>query len=153
METVPALVGSFSSSGERLFPWALCCASRRQARRLILLDRKIPQPILVAALIGVGSISLPPLVLKCTRILQLRRSASSLPVGIATSIDGSLGLPAFGRPTGFVVNNSPDQATSFDLRGNVVEVLSKAHRVGHATLHLKASSIPLSAVLKIGSSE
>jgi hypothetical protein len=42
---------------------------------------------------------------------------------------GSYQLPAFGRPTGSVVNNSPDQATSFDLRGDVVEVLSKAHRI------------------------
>ena len=66
---------------------------------------------------------------------------------------GSYQLPAFGHPLGFVVNNSTDQATSFDLGGNVVEVLSKAHRIGHATFHLKGSSIPLSAVLKIGSSE
>jgi hypothetical protein len=35
----------------------------------------------------------------------------------------------------------------------VVEVQSKAHRIGHATSNLEGSSIPLSAVLKIGSSE
>jgi hypothetical protein len=128
---------------------------------IILTDRRIPQPIFVAALIGVDEllrIDFPPLASPemypdlAIEGIRLKLARWHRDFNRRKGL-GSYQLPAFGRPVGFVVNYSPDQATSFDLGGNVVEVLSKAHRLGHATLHLKGSSSPLSAVLKIGSSE
>jgi hypothetical protein len=128
---------------------------------IILTDRKIPQPIFVAAMIGVDEllrIDFPPLAGPetyrdlavegiCSKLARWNRDFN-LRKGL-----GSYQLPAFGRPVGFVVNYSPDHAVSFDLDGHALETLSTAHRLGHATLHLKGSSIPLSVVLKIGSSE
>jgi hypothetical protein len=123
-------------------------------------DRRIPQPIFVAALIGVDEllrIDFPPaaspemypdLAIEGIRLKLARWNRDfNRRKGL-----GSYQLPAFGRPLGFVVNYSPDHAGWFDPLGNVVVVLSKAHRIGHVTLNLEGSSIPLSAVLKIGSS-
>jgi hypothetical protein len=128
---------------------------------IIFTERKIPQPIFVAAMIGVDEllrIDFPPLAGSetyrdlavegiCSKLARWNRNFERRK-GL-----GSYDLPAFGRPVGFVVNYSPDHAVWFDLDRNAVEVLSKAHRVGHATLHLKGGSIPLSVLLKIGSSE
>jgi hypothetical protein len=43
-------------------------------------------------------------------------------------------IPFFGLATGFVVNYSPDRAVRFDIRGNAVEVLPQACRVGEIQL-------------------
>jgi hypothetical protein len=43
-------------------------------------------------------------------------------------------IPAFGRPVGFVINFTPDRAVRFDLEGNTVEMLDRAHRLGVAEL-------------------
>jgi hypothetical protein len=127
---------------------------------IILTDRKIPQPIFVAAIIGVDEllrIDFPPaaspemypdLAIEGIRTKLARWNRD---FNRRKGLD-FYDLPAFGRPVGFVVNYSPDHAVCFDLDGNALEVLSKAHRLGHATFHLKASSIPLSTVLKVGSS-
>jgi hypothetical protein len=124
---------------------------------IILTERKIPQPIFVAAMIGVDEllrIDFPPFAAAemypdlAIEGIRLKLARWNRDFNRRKGL-GSYQLPAFGRPIGFVVNYSPDQATSFDLGGNVVEVLSKAHRIGHD----KGGSIPLSTVLKIGRSE
>ena len=43
---------------------------------------------------------------------------------------GSYPLPGFGPPIGFVVNFATNHAVWFDLEGEAVEVLPKAHRSG-----------------------
>jgi hypothetical protein len=128
---------------------------------IILTERKIPQPVFVAAMIGADEllqIDFPP----CAAAETYPDLAIE---GIRTKLArwnrdfnrrkslGSYQLPAFGRPTGFVVNYSPDHAVWFDLDGNAIDVMSTGHRIGHATLHIKGTSTPLSAILKIGSSE
>jgi hypothetical protein len=128
---------------------------------IIITERQIPHPIFVAAMIGVDELlridfplaaspeMYPDLAIEGIRLKLARWNRNfNRRKGL-----GSYDLPAFGCATSFVVNYSPDQATAFDLAGNVVEILSKAHRLGHATFHLKGSSIPLNTVLKIGSSE
>jgi hypothetical protein len=82
---------------------------------IILTDRRIPQPIFVAALIGVDEllrIDFPP-------AASPEMNPDLAIEGIRTKLAcwnrdfdrrkglGSYQLPAFGRPTGFVVNNSP----------------------------------------------
>jgi hypothetical protein len=49
-------------------------------------------------------------------------------------------LAGFGRPTGFVVTFAPDVAVRFDLAGNPVAVLARAHRVGGVELTLRVNS-------------
>jgi hypothetical protein len=45
-------------------------------------------------------------------------------------------LPAFGRPTGFIINYSPDRAVRFDLEGKPAELFDRAFRLGEATLSI-----------------
>ena len=53
-------------------------------------------------------------------------------------------LPAFGAPTGFVINYAPDHAIRYDLDGHAVETLSRAKRLGSTSFAL--SGRPLSTV-------
>jgi hypothetical protein len=39
-------------------------------------------------------------------------------------------LPAYGRPTGIVVNYSPDHAVHFDPNGKPIKILDRAYRFG-----------------------
>jgi hypothetical protein len=52
-------------------------------------------------------------------------------------------IPTFGRPTGVVVNYTPDHAVEFDLNGNPLRVLEQAHRPGVASFSLKGCAVPL----------
>jgi hypothetical protein len=45
-------------------------------------------------------------------------------------------IPTFGRPTGIIINYSPDYAVLFDLEGNAVDVLDRAYRLGEATFSI-----------------
>jgi hypothetical protein len=128
---------------------------------IIITERQIPHPIFVAAMIGVDEllrIDFPPAASPemypdlAVEGIRTKLARWNRDFNRRKGLD-FYDLPAFGRPIGFVVNYSPDHAVCFDLDGNALEVLSKAHRVGHATFHLKGSSVPLSAALKIGSSE
>jgi hypothetical protein len=49
---------------------------------------------------------------------------------------GSDHLPAFGRPTDFFVNYTPDHAVQFDLSGKPLFSFDRAHRIGKASLSL-----------------
>ena len=95
---------------------------------IILTERVIPQPLFVAAVIGVD------------RLLRLDLDSQS-PVTYVTQAFGALKqrltrwkgvLPAFGRPVGLIVNFTPDNAARFDLDGNEVEVFDAAYRLGRA---------------------
>jgi hypothetical protein len=108
---------------------------------IIVCERSIPEPIWMAAMIGVE------------RILRLDLSEGSAPVtyvqqaldGLDTRLRtwGSSSLPAFGRPQSVVVNYACDQAIEFDLAGKPLRVFEKAVRIGVATLAL--SDRPITA--------
>jgi hypothetical protein len=108
---------------------------------IILTDRRSPAPIFVAALIGVH---------------RLLRIDFDLPADTATFVDQAMNgvqeklarwrsgvLPAFGRPTGVIVNYRPDHAVEFDLKGNQLRVLERAHRPGTASFSIKGRAAPL----------
>jgi hypothetical protein len=57
-------------------------------------------------------------------------------------------VPAFGRPTGIVVNYTPDHAIGFDLDGMPREFSSKTCRVGQARLLINGR--PMSAASGFG---
>jgi hypothetical protein len=72
---------------------------------IILTERTVPSPIFVAAIIGVEK--LLRIDLDTQRPVSfVRRVLDRLPEGI----------PAFGKPIGFVINYSPDQAVRFDRK-------------------------------------
>ena len=118
---------------------------------IILTDRRIPQPIFVAAIIGeLRRIDFPPCATADTYVslaiegIRARLARWNREFNPLMSL-GSYHLPAFGRPTYFVVNYSPDHAVRFDLDGHALESLPTAHRIGQATLFINAS--PASGVL------
>ena len=112
---------------------------------IILTDRRIPQPIFVAAIIGeLRRIDFPPCATADTYVslaiegIRARLARWNREFNPLMSL-GSYHLPAFGRPTCFVVNYSPDHAVRFDLDGHALESLPTAHRIGQATLFINAS--------------
>ena len=120
---------------------------------IILTDRRIPQPIFVAAIIGTREllqIDFAPCATADTYVslaiegIRARLARWNREFNPLMSL-GSYHLPAFGRPTCFVVNYSPDHAVRFDLDGHALESLPTAHRIGQATLFINAS--PASGVL------
>ena len=96
---------------------------------IIVTERVIPQPIFVAAVIGVE------------RLLRLDFDHARDPVTYVTqALDGLKQrlakwkgmIPAFGRPVGFVINYTEDRGVRLDLEGNAVERSDHAYRLGVA---------------------
>ena len=58
-------------------------------------------------------------------------------------------VPFFGRPVGFIVNYSPDQAVRYDLTGAPVEVLSKSYRVGTILVSLAGKPVEARVLSRI----
>ena len=86
----------------------------------------MPSPIFVAAIIGVE------------KLLRIDLDATQGPVSFMKQVLDRLpeGVPAFGKPIGFVINYSPDKAVRFDPNGQPIAMLEKAARPGTANLHL-----------------
>jgi hypothetical protein len=61
-------------------------------------------------------------------------------------ISGKLGtdgmVPAFGYPTGFVINYATNRAIRFNLQGRALELLPMAYHRGRATLSVREREIP-----------
>ena len=97
----------------------------------------MPSPIFVAALIGVE------------KLLQIDLDATQGPVSFVRHALDRLpdGVPAFGKPIGFVINYSPDKAVRFDSNGHPIAILDKAVRPGTAVLlRLGGRPIPAEAL-------
>ena len=58
-------------------------------------------------------------------------------------------LPAFGRPTGVVVNYTPDRAVMFSLEGKALEILPRAYRVGKVRLSVGGRRVSPEVLNKI----
>jgi len=120
---------------------------------VILTEKQRPEQIFIAAIIGVDRIlrvDLDPAEGEVTYIVQAlkgirQKLARWNPKGINVSSVGlgDLPLPTFGRPVGVIVNYTPDRAVRFDLTGQPIEALDRAHRIGEAQLSLKGMSRPL----------
>jgi hypothetical protein len=91
---------------------------------IILTERTVPSPIFVAAMIGVE------------KLLRIDLDAIQGPVSYVRQVLDRLpeGVPAFGKPIGFVINYSPDKAVRFDRNGQPIATLDKAVRPGTAVL-------------------
>jgi len=94
---------------------------------IIVTERTVPQPFFVAAFIGVErllridfDLALAPVNYTNQALTDLRRRLTEFK---------SEALPAFGCPTGVIVNYTPDRAVRFDLNGDPVEVLPHTSRL------------------------
>ena len=104
---------------------------------IILTEQTVPSPIFVAAIIGVE------------KLLRIDLDATQGPVSFVRQVLDRLpeGVPAFGKPIGFVINYSSDKAVRFDPNGQPIEMLDKAVRPGTAVLlRLGGRPIPAEAL-------
>ena len=103
---------------------------------IILTERTVPSPIFVAAIIGVE------------KLLRIDLDLTQRPVSFVRQVLDRLpeGIPAFGKPIGFVINYSPDQAVRFDRNGQPIEILDKAVRPATAVLCLGRRPITAEAL-------
>jgi hypothetical protein len=99
---------------------------------IIIAERTVPRPIFVAAIFGVDRIlridfdlDQPPVTYICQAIAGIEEKLAHFKCA---------SLPGFGKPTGFIVNYSPDHAVRYDLDGNALEILPKAVRTGKASM-------------------
>ncbi len=101
---------------------------------IILTERTVPSPIFVAAMIGVE------------KLLRIDLDATEGLVSFVRQVLDRLpeGVPAFGKPIGFVINYSPDKAVKFDPNGRPVAILGEAVRPGTAVL-LRLGGRPVTA--------
>jgi hypothetical protein len=103
---------------------------------IILTQRTVPSPIFVAAIIGVE------------KLLRIDLDATQGPVSFVRQVLDRLpeGVPAFGKPIGFVINYSPDKAVRFDSNGQPIAMLKESVRPGTAVLRLGGRPIHAEAL-------
>jgi hypothetical protein len=90
---------------------------------VIMTDRERPEPLFVAAIIGVDVLLRVDFDLTASSVTFVRQSLDGVRRRRERWRCNS--LPAFGRMVGFIVNYSPDSAVRFDLEGNAVEQSTK----------------------------
>lgn len=103
---------------------------------IILMESTVPSPIFVAAIIGVE------------KLLRIDLDATQGSVSFVRQVLNRLPeeVPAFGKPIGFVINYSPDQAVRFDSNGQPIAILDKAIRPRTAVLRLGRRPITAGAL-------
>jgi hypothetical protein len=112
---------------------------------IILTERSRPEPFFVAALIGVDRILRVDFDLTAGRASFVHQALNGIRLRLAAFKSGSGALPAYGRPTGVIVNYTPDRAVRFDLEGNALEILPRAYRAGDVQLWIGKSRLQLQA--------
>jgi hypothetical protein len=99
---------------------------------ILITTNRIPSPIFVAAMLGVERLLRIDLDISQSPITYTKQVLSKLPIGV----------PAFGKVVGFVVNFSPDHAVQFDLAGKPIATFDHAIRLGTARLNPKLPTRP-----------
>jgi hypothetical protein len=101
---------------------------------IIATERSIPSPIFVAALIGIEKILRIDLDTSLREETYVHQALAKLPEQTI----------AFGRPTGVIINYSPDRAVRYDLKGDPIETFTEAIRGGEASLTVPPSTKDMS---------
>ena len=110
-----------------------------QPHAVILAERTRPEPIFVAAIIGAERLLRVDFDLDGERESYVKKSLEGFERRLA-KWNGT--IPAFGRPTGLIVNYAPNFAVRLDLRGTPEEIFGEAYRIGQTHLSLRGRSIP-----------
>lgn len=95
---------------------------------IIVCERSRPEPLFVAFVIGVD------------RLIRIEFASASAPVSYVAQALAEIKkrlaawksevLPAFGRPTGLIINYTPDWSVEFDLDGRPLGAFDEARRPG-----------------------
>ena len=137
LQVSPDLVAKAVDDTERQFLMAKEAAYRKSfvPHAIIITERKTPQPIFVAAFIGVDRLLRVDFDHTANPTTFVQQAVRGVREKLARWKIGE--IPTFGKPVAVVVNYSPDHAVEFDLTGNPVRVLDRAHRPGAASFSLK----------------
>jgi hypothetical protein len=106
---------------------------------IILTQRKRPEPIFVAGFIGLDRLLRVDFDLSASRATYVAQALNGVRVKLRDWKSDV--IPAFGRPTGIIVNYRPDRAVRFDLEGNALEILSNAYRPGEVSLSIRGRQV------------
>jgi hypothetical protein len=117
-----------------------------QPHAVILTERTRPEPIFVAGIIGAERLLRVDFDLDGERESYVKKSLEGVQRRLA-KWNGT--IPAFGRPTGLIVNYAPNFAIRFDLRGSPQEIFGEAYRIGQLSLLLKGRSIPSGSLPRV----
>ena len=101
---------------------------------VVLTERRIPQPMFVAAFLGIDRLRRVDFDLTESPLAFVKQALDGIRQKLARW--GSDQIPTYGRPESVVVNYTPDRAVRFDLEGNAVEVLDRAYRIGEVRLSI-----------------
>ena len=104
---------------------------------IICTEREIPEPIFVAALVGVAKLKR----VDFDATLSSDDIHTLIQAEIARRQATSGTIVSFGKATGYVINWSVDHAERFDLYGQLIEKLPRPERLGVATLSVKGRDI------------
>ena len=107
---------------------------------IILTERSRPSPKFVAAAMGPEKILRIDFDVTGDPKTFVGLALDGLKRKLATRRDNK--LPAFGGPTGIVLNYSPDFAVRFDLDGAAQEIFREAYRIGQADLLAHGRPVP-----------
>jgi hypothetical protein len=111
-----------------------------RAHAIILTERERPSQITIAALCGFISLKRVDFPDGTPALDYVRFVRSE----IARRLQRYAGeVPMFGKPTGFVINYSPDAAIVFDLEGTAVQQQEHAQRIGEVSFALSGRVVPL----------
>jgi hypothetical protein len=114
---------------------------------IILTEHYRPQTMFVAAFIGVNRLLRIDFDLTAGRTSYIHQALNSVREKLSEWKCRT--LPAFGRPTGVVVNYTPDRAVMFSLEGKALEILPRAYRVGKVRLSVCGQRVSPEVLNKI----
>lgn len=117
---------------------------------IILTEKSRPEPLFVASLIGINQLKRVDFETSDNPVLFIDQALA----GLQKKLERWKGqIPCFGKPTGIIINYTPDKAIQFDLNGRPVEIFDAAYRLGQASLSIRGrefSSNELGAVFGVG---
>ena len=101
---------------------------------IVMTERSFPQPLHVAAIIGIGRLKRVDFDLSKSPETFLKQALD----GVREKLAGWKWdqIPTFGKPVGVIVNYSPDRAVSYDLDGNAIEASDRAYRLGEGSFSI-----------------
>ncbi len=101
---------------------------------IVQTERERPTQIFIAAILGVDRLRRVDFDLSENPETYVQQALDGVREKLARWKSGQ--IPTFGRPTGIIINYSPDYAVRFDLEGNAAEVLDRAYRIGDVSLSI-----------------
>jgi len=105
---------------------------------IILTERKVPQPIFIAAVLGGDRLLRVDFDLTKDPATFVEQALLGVGEKQRNGVCGQ--IPAFGKPTAIIVNYAPDRAVEFDLNGNQLRVLDRAYPLGAVSITIKGKS-------------